>query len=63
VMRNPPFLLESDNVEDAVRLFARSTEAILPVVKDHGERTLWGEVRQRDVMVAYHDAHETAREG
>lgn len=63
VMRNPPFLLETDNVEDAVRLFARSTEVILPVVKDHGERTLWGEVRQRDVMMAYHDAHETAREG
>ena len=63
VMNNPPFLLESDNVEAAVRLFSRSSEAMLPVVSDPAGRTLRGEVWQRDVMAAYRDAHEAAREG
>ena len=63
VMHNPPFLLESDNVEAAVRLFSRSSEAMLPVVSDATGRTLGGEVWQRDVMAAYRDAHEAAREG
>jgi len=62
VMRTPPFLLAEDNVEDAVQLFSRSSEVMLPVVRGHADRALVGEVRQRDVMVAYHDAHEAARE-
>ncbi|MCY4192339.1 MAG: chloride channel protein, partial [Rhodospirillaceae bacterium] len=62
VMRKPPFLLAEDNIEDAIQLFSRSSEVILPVVKDRSQRILVGEVRQRDVMVAYHDAHEAARE-
>ena len=62
VMATPPFLLESDNVDDAMQIFSRSEETILPVVSDPADRTLRGEVRQRDVMVAYRDAHRAARD-
>ena len=62
VMHTPPFLLESDNVDEAMQVFSRSAESILPVVSDPGERMLRGEVRQRDVMVAYREAHEAARD-
>ena len=62
VIHSPPFLLESDNVEEAMQVFSRTAETILPVVDNPDDRILRGEVRQRDVMVAYRDAHEAARE-
>lgn len=61
-MDTPPFLLESDNVEEAMQVFSRTTETMLPIVSNPTDKTLKGEVRQRDVMVAYRDAHRAARE-
>ena len=62
VMDTPPFLLESDNVDEAMQVFSRTAETMLPVVSNHADKVLRGEVRQRDVMVAYRDAHRAARD-
>ncbi|MXY41506.1 MAG: chloride channel protein [Rhodospirillaceae bacterium] len=62
VMDTPPFLLESDNVDEAMQVFSRTAETMLPVVSSQTDRVLRGEVRQRDVMVAYRDAHRAARD-
>jgi len=61
-MDTPPFLLESDNVDEAMQVFSRTAETMLPVVSSQTDRVLRGEVRQRDVMVAYRDAHRAARD-
>ena len=62
VMDSPPFLLESDNVDEAMQVFSRTAETLLPVVSNSADKALRGEVRQRDVMVAYRDAHRAARD-
>jgi CIC family chloride channel protein len=63
VMRRPPFLLADDHVEEAMTVFARTTETTLPVVEDRDSLRLIGTVQQRDVMLAYDRAHRQAREG
>ncbi len=62
LIREPPFLLADDHVEEAMTVFARTTETTLPVVEDRDSMRIVGTVQQRDVMVAYDRAHHQARE-
>jgi CIC family chloride channel protein len=62
LMRRPPFLLSDDHVEEAMTVFARTTETTLPVVENRETLRLIGTVQQRDVMLAYDRAHRQARE-
>ena len=57
-MSVPPFLAETDSLDDALALFSRSAETALPVVGDRAGQLLRGEIRQQDIMIALRNAHE-----
>ncbi len=63
LMRQPPFLLAEDHLEEAMTVFGRTTETTLPVVENRESLRLVGTVQQRDVILAYDRAHRQAREG
>jgi CIC family chloride channel protein len=59
--RNPPVLAAGDSLEAASRAFSRSMDSHIAVVEDLEDMKLLGVVDQRDVMLAFQQAHHAAQ--
>ena len=59
--RKPPVLAATDSLEAASRAFGRSMDSHIAVVEDLETMKLAGVVDQRDVMLAFQQAHHAAQ--
>ena len=59
--RKPPVLAAGDSLEAASRAFGRSMDSHIAVVGDTDGMRLVGVVDQRDVMLAFQQAHHAAQ--
>ena len=59
--RKPPVLLAHDHLEQASRTFGRTMDSHIAVVEDDTGMKLVGVIDQRDVMLAFQQAHHAAQ--